>query len=140
MSDPRVLWKAISARWIAAGAIAGFCMFDACAQDTCDTATQPQELMSCYQINFEKQQAELKRLLRKLQAVVAAADDSAGIDKKAVNGNLARAQTNWQRFIEQDCHAQFQFVGNGTARDGVELACLVRHYEQRIRELHQWAR
>lgn len=114
------------------------CALAANAGETCSGGQDAQSSVACRQSVYEKTQRDLKHALVEARARVRAAPADAGIDHAAVLKTLDASQRAWQQFVANDCRAQFQFAGSGTARNEVELRCLAQHYELRVHQLRRW--
>ncbi len=103
--------------------------------------TSPMELDMCLSSKLDKMSSKLDQTLKTTFAYVhtiATEAPEAKIDEKSVISVLNEAQQQWLKYAETECLAAREFVGDGTSRNSTEMLCLIKLYDQRIKELETW--
>ena len=105
------------------------------ADDTlCAGVETTAEMRGCLEKAYERADAELNAVWKKVMASVSAADMPAK-DRKAWKDELLAAQRAWITFKERDCGAVGFEWWRGTGAPGAMMSCLHAHTAARTNDL-----
>lgn len=108
-------------------------------EPTCDRSSlNTQDVAMCLQADLEKADRQLNRRYQQLYQSLLAEGTELTPENKDAAKQLKLAQKQWLRFIETDCNAKYQLARAGTARNVVQISCLLEHTKLRTRQLIDW--
>jgi uncharacterized protein YecT (DUF1311 family) len=97
----------------------------------CQEAGSGAETTACFYHAYEKSDAELNQLYRRVLTVV----DGDNL------ANLKVAQRLWMQFRDANCSAEYELYAGGSAAPMVKLACLeavTRHRTEELKVMYGW--
>jgi uncharacterized protein YecT (DUF1311 family) len=100
-------------------------------KNPCETASSTIEARECAQQNFAAKDRQLNSVYQAVLKQLDTYQDNGPATKKL----LIVSQRRWLEFRDADCAAQQRLYQGGTVAAEIYLDCMVRHTEQRIKEL-----
>lgn len=97
----------------------------------CESPGNTLEVRACAQQNFAAKDRQLNNVYQAVLKQLDSFEDNGPATKKL----LIVSQRRWVEFRDADCAAQQRLYQGGSASAEIYLDCMIKHTEQRIREL-----
>lgn len=111
--------------------------------DPCEKASTQAEMNDCYGAEYQKEDARLNRVYRKvmeyLQRDLAQAGSDQGLKQSAQTAidDLKAAELAWIKYRDLQCEAAGQQYEGGTMRPMIHSVCMAMVTEHRVQEIKQ---